>query len=155
MTQAIPLYIVLLIAVALALVWFIHYWVSRSIESARRTEAAVNQLSQAAANIRDHLEAISKELTNYMPQIPKLLDAVAQVGNAQLTALEEQRKRAANPFGRRTGPVVDRDVAAAEREHEITEMMRAEGVSREEAELRINPANEQTVWGGGIFDGWR
>ncbi len=111
--------------------------------------ALTGKLAPAAADLQTHLAAI-----------PKLLEMVAKVGQLQLEAIRQQRaeaeERARNPFGRATGPLPPRDTAAANLEDQVQELMRAEGIGREEALLRLNPANARSVWEGNkFFEGWR
>lgn len=108
--------------------------------------------------LRESLAPAAEELRANMAGVPKLLEMVAKIGQAQLEIAQQQRaeqqERMRNPFGRTNGPMPPRDVAAANAEHEVQQMMRSEGVSREEALLRMNPANTGSVWDG-LTEGWR
>lgn len=167
MTQAVPLYIVLIIAAVLVGGWLIYHWVRAIEESARRTleagarlDAALGRVEKSLDELRISVDRTSEKVQPHLEVVPKLLETVARVGNAQLAVAQQQRaeqqERERHPFGRPNTPTPPRDVAAAEMEHEITQMVRSEGISREEAMLRMNPANAGSVWeGNGILDGWR
>jgi hypothetical protein len=112
------------------------------------------------AQFVEKLVPASEEVKANMQAVPRLLEAVAKVGQAQLEIAQQQRAEQAekerHPFGRPNAPVPPRDVAAANMEDEIMQRMRAEGVSREEAMLQMNPANNSSVWSGNsMFEGWR
>lgn len=178
MTQAVPLYIVLIIVAAFAAAWLLHRWVRAIEESARRTLEASARLEAALGRVEKNLDELrlsldllrtaigsasswtAEKIQPHLEAVPKLLETVARVGNAQLAVAQQQRaeqqERERNPFGRANSAAPQRDVAAAEMEHEITQIMRSEGISREEAMLRMNPANTGSVWeGNGLLEGWR
>jgi hypothetical protein len=150
MTQPVPLYAVL-VALAIGVVlWLIHRWVTGLVQSARRMEAGLAETRQVLQALGSQLVPACAAVQGHLPLVPQLLEAVARVGNAQLEALQQQK-----PGFKPGAPLPQRDVEAANREFEIDQMMRAEGISRAEAEMRANPANQQSVWeAGGMFEGW-
>ena len=128
--------------------------------SAGRAEVALATASAGMSRAGDALMPAAEALRANMSAVPSLLEAVAKVGQAQLEVQQrmqqeaEQKKK--NPFGRANGPAAPRDINAANEEYEVSMMMRAEGITREEAMLRRNPANQSSVWDGGqIFENWR
>jgi hypothetical protein len=170
-SQSVPLYAVML---SVGIVGFISIvvWLAYTFQEVRRRifeesgklhqafTALSVELAAATAAVQHLQLAIApaaEEIKVNMPGIPKLLEAVARLGQAQLEMQQAARAAAANPFGgRTTGPIPPRDVTAANLEHEVTMMMRTEGCSREEAMLRLNPANSSSVWSGNsVFDGWQ
>ena len=173
MNASVPLSVVLL-ALAGAVVSYLIYKVVKSItvsalkvgEAADRLEAALAAgtvalaaVTTATDQLRASLAPAAEELRTNMSALPKLLEAVARVGQAQLEITQaqraEQEERKKNPFGRPNAPMAQRDTAAANMEYEVQQTMRAEGISREEALLRMNPANSASVWeGNGLFEGW-
>ena len=167
MNQMVPLYAVLLIVAAGGLLWLVRLCVSaisRSVNSLIASNEAcskdLKELAQELKAARAQIDPLLKEAHETMGSIPKLLESVARVGHAQLEVVQQQREehaaRARNPFGRPNAPAPPRDVEAANLEHEVQQMMRAEGVSREEAMMRMNPANTQSVWDGDeLTRGWR
>ena len=170
MNTAVPLYIVL-IAMAGAGVAYLIYRLTQAIVSAGRILAALEAtacrveaaLATASAGVGRAAEALlpaAEAMRANMGAVPSLLEAVVKVGQAQLEVQQRMQQEAdqkkKNPFGRSNGPVAPPDVERANQEYEITMMMRSEGISREEALLRMNPANQGSVWDSGqIFDGWR
>ena len=123
-------------------------------------DALCQEMAATAAAVDKGKEVVLPAAEALRSAVPNLLEAVAKVGQAQLEVQQrmqqevEQKKK--NPFGRPNGPAAPPDVERANQEYDITMMMRAEGISREEALLRMNPANGQSVWDSGqIFDGWR
>ena len=123
-------------------------------------DALCQEMAATAAAVDKGKEVVLPAAEALRSAVPNLLEAVAKVGQAQLEVQQrmqqevEQKKK--NPFGRPNGPAAPPDVERANQEYDITMMMRAEGISREEALLRMNPANNSSVWDGGqIFDGWR
>ena len=166
MSESIPLYAVLLILAAGAGCIILYRVVSRALESARRMAVAADRLETALATTTaalSRLEAAlgpaATELQANMKAVPQLLEAVSRVGQAQLDLLQAQRaafeQKQKNPFGRQNAPAAPRDVSAANLEYDIDQLQRAEGISREEAMLRLNPANAGSVWeGNGLFEGW-
>ena len=128
--------------------------------TACRVEAALVTASAGVSRVTEALLPAAEAMRANMGAVPSLLEAVAKVGSAQLEVQQrmqqeaEQKKK--NPFGRPNGPVAPRDIEAANAEYDVATMMRAEGISREEAMLRMNPANQSSVWDGGqIFSDWR
>ena len=119
---------------------------------------ALLSTEKATHFLRDTVTPAAKQIEENMAGVPKLLEMVAKIGTAQLEIMQAQRAAAqkpANPFSRPNGPMPPRDAAAADLEHEIGQMMRSEGVSREEAMMRLNPANAGSVWdGNSFFQGW-
>ena len=130
--------------------------------SARRTNEETSKLREAVAlntaalvRMTEALAPACDELRTHMMGIPKLLEAVVSVGNAQLEILQGQREVQRNPFGKPNGPRAPRDVASQNQEFDVRQLQRAEGISREEAMLRMNGANQRSVWeGNDIFEGW-
>ncbi len=118
--------------------------------------AALISLSATVHKLQETFVPASEEMRANMVGVPKLLEAVARVGQAQLEFTQVERERVRNPFGRTNAPAAPRDTVQANLEFEIQQMQRAEGISREEALMRLNPANSQSVWGGGdgLFSGW-
>ena len=123
-------------------------------------DALCQEMAATAAAVDKGKEVVLPAAEALRSAVPSLLEAVAKVGNAQLEVQQrmqqdaEQKKK--NPFGRPNGPVAPRDIEAANAEYDVATMMRAEGMSREEAMLRMNPANQSSVWDGGqIFNDWR
>jgi hypothetical protein len=153
MNQAIPLYVVLIVAGAAGLLYLVHHWVCYVKESAQRMKGLQEAIEAQTVALNEIQEALSgaaaKEMGEHLAAVPKLLDAVAKIGGAQLEILQTQRPHRPNT------PTPPRDNAAANLEQEITDMVRSEGCSREEAMLRLNPANDQTVWGNAFYQGWR
>lgn len=147
-------------AAAVAAVLYVMYRFARSIErSAGRIEGACSELGATIVATSSTLNQLRDQIVTNMGGIPKVLEGVTRIAGAQLEILQAQRAEAdvktQNPFGRPNGPMPPRDVAAANLEHEVQQMMRAQGMSREEALLHLNPANAGSVWGGGnFFSGW-
>lgn len=157
---------------------YLTYHVVKSInESAQRTCEAAERLavvmgglretfgsmvlncSTAVNQLRDTVGPAAAELQTNMAAVPKLLEAVARVGQAQLEIMQAQRAAGQakhdNPFGRPNGSMPPKDIEAANLEYEVGEIMRSQGVSREQALMQLNPANIGSVWdGGGVLDGW-
>jgi hypothetical protein len=160
MNQAIPLYVVLSAAAAGVLLWLINRWVSSIIQSARRMADSIVEFQADLKTARAAIQPAVEDARANLAAVPKLLEAVAKIGSAQLETAQRQRaeqeERARNPFGRNNAPAAPRDTTAANMEYEVQQAMRAEGISREEALLRANPANEKSVWDGdAMFSGWR
>lgn len=151
-------------------------WVRAIEESARRTCAAIASIDTAITDARVEFKAqatagcaglarvcellapASAELQANMAAVPKMLEGITKIATAQIEIMQAQRAAATlqqqNPFGRHNGPIPPRDTEAANLEHQVQQMMRAEGIGREEALLRMNPANAGSVWGDNVFDGW-
>ena len=86
-------------------------------EATVRLEVALNQVSEVVSPAVEEFRA-------NMASVPKLLEAVTKVGEAQLRVAQQQR---------------------AEQEQR----------AREEAVMRLNPANAQSVWDNdSVFTGW-
>lgn len=181
MNANVPLSFILIgVAVGLAL-WLVYRWISALSLSAQRTreasvklDADVVLLSQAVASasaalasataatdkVREMLAPASEELKKHIAGVPALLQMVAKIGEAQLNIMQaqraEQKERQQNPFGRPNAPVPPRDTTAANLEHDVTTIMRTEGITREEALMRLNGANADSVWAAGnsLFEGW-
>ena len=170
MNQSIPVYIVL-IALAGAGGAYLIYRLTQAIMSAGRMLSALEAtacrveaaLATASAGVTRATEALlpaAEAMRSNMGAVPNLLEAVAKVGTAQLEVQQQMQQEAEqkkkNPFGRTNAPAAPRDIESANEEYEVAGMMRAEGISREEALLRRNPANSQSVWDNGqIFSDWR
>jgi hypothetical protein len=154
LNEAVPLP-VLLVAIAVAAVLYaaVRWWTSAQ-NSARRSDSLIVNLTAA---LMDNTAAVNQlhsvltqpltELQTHMASVPKLLEAVAKVGSAQLQMQQ-------NPFGRRNAPIGQRDVTSANLEHEVQTIMRAEGITREEALMRLNPANAGSMWDGNVLGDW-
>jgi hypothetical protein len=166
----VPLWLVLAVLGGAAILYALFWCIVALEKSARRTaeqsvklEQAITTLAvalmQATATLERAREALApavEEIKTTMPGIPKLLEAVAKVGSAQLEMLAAQRATQSNPFGGKKNAVIQKDVEQANLEYEITNLMRSEGCSREEAMLRLNPANARSVWdSSNVFDGWQ
>ena len=150
MNQSIPLWGFLAALAGIGALYLV-YRMIRAVEAAVVKIDLVEQRLVAAGQVLDLGRA-------QLESVPRLLEAVAKVGATQLDMLQSQRaaqsERERNPFGRSNGPAAPRDVEAANLEHEVDQMVRSQGISREEALLRMNSANESGVWGG-ILKGWR
>ena len=165
--QSIPLSVVLLVLAGGGVFYLVCRWVSAIQKSAQRiSESATNLGAALAASTTALNQAIaafapvSAEVQSNIAAVPKVLEAITRVGQAQLEIMHAQRaaheQQPANQFGRPNGPIPPRDTDAANLEYEVNQMMRAEGISREEAILRMNPANQGSVWDGNeAFKGWR
>ena len=159
MNVTVPLNVIIfLIGGGLAL--FLGYRLAIRMESGNASLVrSIEKLRESLDKTEALLLPAAEELRQHMPGIPKLLESVARVGQAQLEMVQQQRQeqaeRTRNPFGRTAGPMPARDVESANREYEIDQAMRAEGISREEAQLRMNPANTASVWDGDeLTRGW-
>jgi hypothetical protein len=169
MNQSVPLYIVLIVLAGAGVAYLIYLLTQAIVSAGRilsaldatacRVEAALATTSAGVSRAGDALMPAAEALRANMGAVPSLLEAVAKVGQAQLEVQQrmqqesEQKKK--NPFGRANGPSAPRDINAANEEYEVSMMMRAEGITREEAMLRRNPANQNSVWDGGqIFENW-
>ena len=174
MNQSVPLYVVLLILTGGGAAYLLYRLWRAFDQSARRiadasavVSAAMNRLEEAlitnsarATRLEAALTPAAAELQASMAAVPKLLEAVAKVGSAQLEIMQAQRashaERQAPPFGKPNVPIPPRDVESANQAYEVDQMVRAQGISREEAMLRMNPANAGSVWNGDqMFAGWR
>jgi hypothetical protein len=170
MNQNIPAYYLLIALVVAGAAYFIHKWVAAIQMSIRHTTEASAKLEADLTALRQSISAAvleimkllpaAEEIKTNLPGVPKLLEAVARVGQAQLelnaAQRAEQKARQDNPFGRPNAPAPPRDTAAANLEYEVSQMMRSEGVTREEALLRLNSANADSVWAGGsLLEGWQ
>ncbi|MGE5726937.1 MAG: hypothetical protein ACM34G_17285 [Acidobacteriota bacterium] len=169
MNQAVPVWGVVLAAVGLFIGFVLHRWVTSLVNSAqrmidghtelcRRLEALDNSLDCLREACNHLAKQLSDEsLRSQFALVPKLLETVVRVGNAQLEIAQAQRRQQQNPFGQ-SNRMPPRDVEAANQEDRIQEMMRGEGITREEALLRLNPANMGSLWEGSQaqpwFDGW-
>lgn len=173
MNQSIPLQTLLILLACAGGLYLIFRFVRALEKSADNTKETADTLaaaflgakkiledSTAATNqLRAALAPACEELKTNMAGVPRLLEMVAKIGSAQLEIMQQQRaeqaERLRSPFGKSTGPTPPRDAAAANLEYEATRMMRADGISHEEALLRMNPANAQSVWeNNGLFEGW-
>jgi len=116
----------------------------------------VDTWSEAVGHWHTQTDQIVKLLNENLSGVPKLLEVIVRIGNVQLAIMEAIRNAAKNPFGP-SNQIPQRDVVGANLEAAIDELRRSEGISREEAQLRLNTANAQSVWGegNGIFNGWR
>lgn len=167
MNQTVPLYIVLLVF-GIAGAGYVLFRLIRSIEAATRSIRTASEICEASgtkaltamARIESLIGPASESLKANLSGVPKLLEAVAQVGTAQLEIMQRQRaaemEAKKNPFGKGNAPMPPRDVEAANLEDEVNQLMRSQGMSREEALLRMNPANAGSVWDGdNLFRGWK
>jgi hypothetical protein len=158
MNTSIPLPIVLMSVLAVALIYAASRAVAAVLASARRTAEAIeantvalNEIQEALAGLKGDIGEASKLLQS----VPKLLEAVTRIGDAQLQIMQSQaQQQSSNPFPRGNTPLPSRDVEAANLEHDISQMMRAEGITREEALMRMNGANDSSVWDT-MGQGWR
>ena len=123
-------------------------------------DALCQEMAATVAAVDKGKEVVLPAAEALRSAVPSLLEAVAKVGHAQLEVQQQMRQDAEqkkkNPFGRPNGPAAPQDIEASNAEYDVATMMRAEGISREEAMLRMNPANQSSVWDGGqIFSDWR
>jgi hypothetical protein len=174
MNTSVPLPILLIVLASAAVLWFLYRFVRALEQSAERTketadtlaaafvgaEAALKACTAATDQLREALAPAAGELRSNMQAIPKLMEGIGRIATAQLEILQAQRaeheEKKKNPFGKPNAPAPPKDVTGANMEYEVTTMMRAEGISREEALLRMNGANDASVWSGNsVFEGWR
>lgn len=153
MNPSVPLYPLLVAVLVLLVLYAVVRAATFLAQSAGRTQGTIQANTAAIAGLVAKLDEAGKQLA----AVPKLLEAVMKIGDAQLQTLQAQRQTGQqNPFGRPTGPLPPRDVDAANMEHEIGEIMRSEGVTREEALMRMNGANGRSVWdSNAVFQDWR
>ena len=176
MNQSVPLYMVLAVVgvnAGVLVLYLVHRWLNglsarlkAVADSMLEADQTLETVNASLGDLRHMLEPVLKcvtdaaeEFTEHMPGIPKLLEGVSRIGQAQVEVLQQQRRdqaeREKNPFGRTSGPLPPRDVEAANQEHQIQEIMRATGASREEVLLQMNPANTASVWDGDrLTEGW-
>jgi len=151
MNQAVPVYAVLLAAAVAAGLYLIYVAARRGIDSARRS---FEEAAKLAAEI--------EKLRTALAPLTELLPAITRIADAQLEILQIQRGQARpaspgvpNPFGGRTNGVAQRDLGIAQMEYDIEQLRRSEGISREEAALRLQQTGT-SVWdgAGGILQDW-
>lgn len=110
------------------------------------------------ATLLGSIQPASDEIKLHLAGVPKLLEGVTRLGGILVQLIQQVRRadqdRQKNPFGRNPAPTPMRDEGLAEIEHEVTAIMRSEGISRDEALLRMNQANGETVWNNEIMRGW-
>jgi hypothetical protein len=180
MNASVPISAVLIALAAAGALWLAYRWVVRlgagiaglrdgvAAETAALTQvdaelaalrSAMATGTAALSQLQQSFAPASEELRTNLASVPRILEMVSKIGSAQLGIMEAQRaeqaERLKNPFGRPNAPTPQRDTVAANREYDIVTMMRSEGVTREEAELRLNPANDSSVWSSSVLDGWR
>jgi hypothetical protein len=181
MNQSVPLFPLLSAAVGIFLAWLVGRTIYQWVEAVRlsnkqASEAAVKlstdvakldvtlivatdtltRATEATNKMRELLLPVAEEFRKNMAGVPQLLEGVTKIGSAQLAIMQAQRadqaERLKNPYGRPNGNPPQRNTAEMNRAHEVDELIRS-GMTREEAELVVNPANAETVWGG--LDSWR
>jgi hypothetical protein len=179
MNSTVPLYSVLIVALLIGAAIIIILASRKLAATARRAVQSSDSLTAAAVSLRDAVaagtEALGKlqqtfapasdELRANMMALPKVLESLSKIGSAQLSIMEvqrgEQAARIANPFGESNGAIPHRDVTGANQEYEVQQRMRAEGISREQALLMMNPANDTSPWDtspwdtNDLFAGWK
>lgn len=146
-------------AVAAAyMVWSL--WTAISL-SAQRTRERYEALQKAYENLAEKLGVLAQGLApaaeamrSNMAGIETLMQGVAKIASAQLEILQRSTVPPGNPFGR-VNKVPQRDATDANQEHAIQQEIKAYGISREEAQMRMNGANDQSVYGESFFDNWR
>jgi hypothetical protein len=126
----------------------------------READKSTQILYTEIKGFRDLLAPAAESMRSNMEGVPKLLEGLTKIASAQLDLIQFKQsveKRPENPFlPTSRSPLAPRDVTSANQEYEIDQIIRAEGVSREEALMRMNPANQASVWdGGNIFGGWK
>jgi hypothetical protein len=159
-TIPIPILVALIAVAGIFVIYRLVRSVVAAIDANRLALAAntdaFNRLAAVTEQLRSTLAPAADELAKHMTAVPKLLEVIAKVGNAQFEILQQQRADAGNmpPQQRNRTPPTRGDVSSANMEYEVNQLMRAEGVSREEALMRLNGANGDSAWGSSLLDGW-
>jgi hypothetical protein len=175
MTQQLPAYVVFLLFATAILVWILFVmarkmwrWLdllsknasavqlqfAHFVSAVSSVEVEIKALNAAIGATIERLGPAAEVLKLNMAGVPLLLEQVAKIGSAQLEVMKGQ---SAHPFGKASGaPNSVRDQGLAEKEYRIAQMMQS-GMSREQAEIQINPVNGESVWDAGgksVFDRW-
>jgi hypothetical protein len=175
MNQQLPAYMVVLLFATAIMVWILFVLARRLwrwMDSLNKNIAAVHFQTHAfmgvVGSVQIQIESLNatlgatseklgpaaEALKSNMAGVPLLLEHVAKIGSAQLEVMKGQ---SAHPFGKASGaPNSARDQGLAEKEYRIAQMMQS-GMSREQAEIQINPVNGESVWDAGgksVFDRW-
>jgi hypothetical protein len=160
MNASVPAWVILIVLAGAGVLWLAWRWSRLREQSARRTFEALTANTAAVIQLREALAPAAEELRSNMAAVPKLLETVAKIGSAQLEIMQAQRAAAEAgrqppaPPHRPNSPIAPRDTTAANLAYDVDQIMRAEGVTREEALMRLNGANEDSVWGGNLFQDW-
>lgn len=143
--------IVLAAAVAIYLLYRIAQQFTRAVA---RVQATIAELTPEVAGARQEVKdlraliaqvtsgSVATELQTNLVALPKIFEAMQKLGEIQFESVKKIVQTAQRVPSR---PEPARTVEDADREYLIQGRMR-EGVSRGQAELELNPANEASVW---------
>lgn len=124
--------------------------------AAEGLQTAITENTAAIRDMNSKISPLMEQLQGHLEAMPGLMKAITRIGEAQLEIYNAQfagLNGASNNHQQRT-KAPSRDVDSANAEYEISQMMRYEGISREEAMSRMNSANNRGPWAT-IFDDWK
>jgi len=173
MNVTINLSVLAIAAIAVACVYFLVRAIREFSLACGRVVEVVAKLTPEVAGAREEvkslralilpatsgLEKVYTELQGNLAGVPKLLEVMTKIGEMQFESTQRLGKLVAGvgnaAFGKVRTPMPQQDLAGAESEYRIMTMMREQGISREQAMMTMNQANEASVWDGFGIEGTR
>jgi uncharacterized phage infection (PIP) family protein YhgE len=130
-------------------------------EFTRRLLSGLDRLAQLASEVASSNHAVreatsafltsSQELREQVASLAVAAEKLAQVASVQAQALESVRKmeqeRLKHPYGKPVTPT-PAPLSDPELEYRVQQMVKEQGISREQALLTLNTANASSVWDG-------
>lgn len=165
MNTSIPLSVLAIVGISAACAYFLVRAIREITAASRRVVEGLAKLTVEVAGAREEVKdlrslmvqatsgwdklngsmvLIGNELQTSLAALPKIMEAMIKLGEMQYEAYKRlnrmaDQKRPGSPM-----PLPDPD--AADREYRIQTEMRERGISRSQAEIEMNPANEVSVW---------
>jgi hypothetical protein len=162
MSVNINLSVLAIIVAAAAAMYFLYRIAQQVTRSAARVEEVIARLMTEVAGARQEVKdlraliaqvtsgSVATELQTNLVALPKIFEAILKLGEIQFESAKKIGQAAKQLAPSR--PMPAQDVESADREYRIQSRMR-EGVSRGQAELELNPANDASVWKDFDFGG--